>query len=306
MKEGKGWSVGNIDEELFGLYRTFDIGNNTVYNFLTSDVAKAFNCVFTFNTFSKTIDAALIKNLEYDSGAFISLDNATRSITINEYADELSTALNCYGGTDLDIHRVNPLGTNTIYNFDYYINDTVNNWMGDGLKYKLKKWNEKLINSEQQYRDTTLANNIEIEKYTAITQLIEEYQSELDALQLTMEGLQAIPTTMEDEATRDARLAEISKTAIDIANTQIAIRKARKDKSDKRQIIDSALTQLRIITNDLKFTGEESWQALADNILSIMTSFSETASDWKAVIYETTDDLEIDIPQFLTNVPAIS
>ena len=47
------WDIGEVDEELYDMYRSFDVGNNTIYNFLTSDVAKAFGCVFTFNTFMK-------------------------------------------------------------------------------------------------------------------------------------------------------------------------------------------------------------------------------------------------------------
>ena len=299
------WSVGTIDEELVEMHRTFDVGNNTIYNFLTSDVANAFGCLFTFNSFSKTIDATLIKNLEDHSGGFMSLDNTNRSVSVTEFSDEICTAMNCYGGTDLDIHSVNPIGGNTIYNFDYYINDTSNNWMTDGLRFDLSKWRIKLKENTQLYRDTTLANNIAIAEYTNIKQLIVEYQSSLDALQVTLEGLQAIPISTEDAEARATRLAEIEKTNNDIANTQIAIRKARSDKAAKRQEIDENFSELRVITSILRFTNQETWQALADDTFEIIEKFAEVADDWKSVIFETADDLEIDIPQFSSAIPSI-
>lgn len=299
------WSVGTIDEELVEMHRTFDVGDNTIYNFLTSDVANAFGCLFTFNSFGKTIDATLIKNLEDHSGGFMSLDNTNRSISVTEFSDEICTAMNCYGGTDLDIHSVNPIGGNTIYNFDYYINDTSNNWITDGLRFDLSKWRIKLKENTQLYRDTTLANNIAIAEYTNIKQLIVEYQSSLDALQVTLEGLQAIPISTEDAEARATRLAEIEKTNNDIANTQIAIRKARSDKAAKRQEIDENFSELRVITSTLRFTNQQTWQALADDTFEIIGKFAEVADDWKSVIFETADDLEIDIPQFSSAIPSI-
>jgi len=62
----------------------------------------------------------------------------------------------------------------------------------------LSDWSKKIINKQQDYRDKTLENNIALEEYTAINQLVEEYQNTLNALQLKLEGLQAIPTTEED------------------------------------------------------------------------------------------------------------
>ena len=45
MKLIPGWSIDYLDPDLVDLYRTFDVGTNTVYNLLTSDVAKAFGCI---------------------------------------------------------------------------------------------------------------------------------------------------------------------------------------------------------------------------------------------------------------------
>ena len=260
-------------------------------------------CIYIQHFYEKQLVRNLLKNLEDHTGGFISLDNVGRSIAVNEYSDELCTALTCYGGTDLDIRRVNPLGTNTIYNFDYYINNNSNNqWMSQGLKDKLKDWKTNLRNNEQLYRDITLENNIAIEQYTSISQLIVEYQSTLDSLQVTLEGLRAIPTKTEDEEAKATRLAEIDKTLIDIANTQIAIRKARSDKSLKRQEIDNNNARLRVITNGLKFSGEYSWQSLSDFMVSFISNFSNIASDWKSIIFETADNLEVDVPQFSESV----
>lgn len=44
------WTVGNIDASLLGKYRTFDMPDGkSIYAFLTTDVAEAYECIFSFD-----------------------------------------------------------------------------------------------------------------------------------------------------------------------------------------------------------------------------------------------------------------
>ena len=131
INETTGWTVGYLDPDLLDVYRTFEIKNMTLYNFITSDVEKAYSCIFEFDTLNKTISAYYIPNLGEATDVYLSFNNINQSVELKEYADEIATVLYCYGGDDnIDITRVNPLGTKAIYNFDYYKNS---DWMSSDV-----------------------------------------------------------------------------------------------------------------------------------------------------------------------------
>jgi hypothetical protein len=66
-------------------------------------------------------------------------------INIKTATDQLVTALSVYGKGDLDIRTVNPLGTDTIYDFSFYKNS---NWMSGSLITDLTTW-ENLVETQQ-------------------------------------------------------------------------------------------------------------------------------------------------------------
>jgi len=154
------WSIGSIDSELNALYRWFDITDTNIYAFLMNDVSQAYQCIFTFDTISKTISAHTVENATSNSDIFLSYDNLVQKIQINEITEELVTALNVYGGGELYINTVNPLGTNTIYNFDYY---KTTDWMSAGLISALDTWDAAIVSNQTTYANllTSLkANNV--------------------------------------------------------------------------------------------------------------------------------------------------
>lgn len=291
------WSVGYIDPELAELYRTFDVGDNTIYNFLMSNVEEAFSCVFSFDALNRTISATLIKNLEYDSEILFGFGNTNKTITVSEYSDELATALYCYGGNDLDIHRVNPLGGNTIYNFDYYIEDTTNEWMSEDLKDALAVWKANVDYKQQTYASLSLRHNEAIEKYTEIVQSLEDKKSSLSALQITLEGMLASGDKFTPEQIAQARL--------DISNTQIAIRILRKTKATYRDQIDNYMASMRKITSQLKFSGKENWKTFCDELVTVINNVDYISTNWKSVYFETVDESELDFEQLSEVIPEI-
>ena len=135
------WSIGSVDVELWTKYRSFEVSDTTLYNFIMTDVEKAFGCVFVFDTGSRTISAYTIAGATSSTDIFLSFDNLLQSGSLKEISDEVTTQLYVYGGDELDIRSVNPLGTNSIYNFDYYKNV---NWMSQGLIDAIDAWEAKI------------------------------------------------------------------------------------------------------------------------------------------------------------------
>ena len=142
------WSVGTIDGDLLTKFRTFDVSDTNIYNFMMTDVEEAYGCIFTFDTVNSTISATAIENITDGTDVYISHDNLIQESTFSEIADELTTALYVYGGGDLDIRTVNPLGTNVIYNFSYYM--TVD-WMTQGLITALDAWDAAILGNQALY-----------------------------------------------------------------------------------------------------------------------------------------------------------
>ena len=112
------WSIGTVDSELLTKFRTFDIADVNIYEFLVTNVEETYECIILFDTVNKTISAKVLDNVTTDTDVFMSHDNLIEQSSFREIADELSTSLYVTGGGDLSINAVNPLGTNIIYNFD--------------------------------------------------------------------------------------------------------------------------------------------------------------------------------------------
>lgn len=132
------WSTGHISAELSTKYRTFDVPDSTLYDFLINEVAKTYECIFVFDTINRKVNAYVIDELIKESDIYVGYGNFLKSEKIEEISDELVTVLSCYGGDGVNIASVNPTGTVSLYNFDHYIP-----MMSKTLQDKLKVWKEK-------------------------------------------------------------------------------------------------------------------------------------------------------------------
>lgn len=152
------WSIEEVDSELWDIWRTFEIQDNNIYNFMMGDVQEAYDCVFLFNTFNRTIKAVKTSNLPKKTDIFMSNRNLMKELQITEDADNIITALDVYGDGELSIRTVNPLGTATIYDFSYF---ATTEWMTQGLVEAVNAWQLKITNSETEYaRLLTLVKNL--------------------------------------------------------------------------------------------------------------------------------------------------
>jgi hypothetical protein len=231
------WSVGTISAELLIKYRTFDISDSNIYNFLMENVAKAFDCIFEFNTVTKTINVKTVADATTTSDIFLSFDNVIENASFAEKSDEIVSALSVYGGNDLSIRLVNPLGTSTIYNFDYYANL---NWMSQGLIDAITAWKALLITKESDYGDLLTILRTYIGEKIVLEGELSDLNSAYDALEIV-------------QATRiqggldysDINSQLVAKQAeIDAKNLQI---------TNKQTQIDSTTTSLETIQSEVSF-----------------------------------------------------
>jgi len=136
------WSIGEIDRKLIGRWRTFDNIDDNLYSFMMNTLQESFNCLFLFDTFNKKINVMEANRSTYKLPIYLSYNNLIKNVKITELSDEIVTALSGYGsGDDVDIRTVNPNGTNTIYNLDYFIS---NGDLPDALAAKWVTYDDSL------------------------------------------------------------------------------------------------------------------------------------------------------------------
>jgi hypothetical protein len=235
------WSIGHIDTPLTTLWRTFDIVDKTIYSFLVNEVANTFQAVFVFDSLNKTISAYTSTTATITTDIFLSYDNLIENTNIKENTDELVTALGVYGSSPLSINLVNPLGTNSVYNFQYYLNTE---WMTQSLIDVINIWNAKILVDQPIYAN--------------LLTLLREYNMELLTLKSDLVGLQAALTlaqevqkvTIQSNYTNDT-LMWMANVPVKAGTTSI---QSKQSEIDAKQLqIDGVQTQLQAINTDLSF-----------------------------------------------------
>lgn len=118
------WSIGQVDSKLIGRWRTFDNVDENLYSFMMNTIQESYNCLFLFDTFNKKINVVEANRSAYNLPIYLSYNNLLKSVEVTELSDEIVTALSGYGsGDEVNISSVNPNGTSTIYNLDYFISN---------------------------------------------------------------------------------------------------------------------------------------------------------------------------------------
>ena len=58
------WKAGEIDDAVKTRYRTFDVPDQTVYNFLMTDLEQSYDCLVEFDILNRSINV-------YDKGNYV-------------------------------------------------------------------------------------------------------------------------------------------------------------------------------------------------------------------------------------------
>lgn len=172
------WTIGHVDEDVAKKYRTFkDVDTDlNCLGFLLDNVQDAYECIILFDIIERTINVYSQDNYVRQTNVHITKDDLINSIDITENAEDLYTAISVMGDDNITISAINPLGSNVIYDFSYYLD-----WMSDGLQEKVKMWQERVNSVMDDYYKLN-------EKYYTTLEEISNLQSELKRIEtlLTM------------------------------------------------------------------------------------------------------------------------
>lgn len=131
------WTIGYVSSALYSRYRTFDMPDASMYGFLMEEAMDAYECVFVFDTENLQIKVYAPDDLIKDSGIVFRYTSLLKHISISDSADDVVTELQVYGADDFSIATVNPLGTASIYKYDYF-----KDVMPAAMWVKVKQWQD--------------------------------------------------------------------------------------------------------------------------------------------------------------------
>lgn len=143
------WTIGHIDNELYTMQRCFEIDRQDVYSFLTTDVSKAFECIFEFDTINHKINVYKEKAVGEDTNIHISYSNLAKNVSVSSNIDDIKTCLKVTGADELSIREVN-MGYDSIYNIDFFHSlEYMSQGLYDAFSIWKELWNSKVDEYEE-------------------------------------------------------------------------------------------------------------------------------------------------------------
>ncbi|NNG66145.1 phage tail spike protein [Caldanaerobacter subterraneus] len=238
------WTTGYIDADFDLKYRSFDITNTSVLDFVFQ-VAETFGALVIWDTENRTINLYNPDNIGTDKGLTISYKKYLKAINQEDKDDSVVTRLKVFGKDGLSIQRVNPTGTNYIEDFSYFMYP----FQRDANKNVLQHsdyMSDSLCNALLDYQDLVESKTGEFNNYLLQLENLQGTlaikQSELQALQdqlnTVLDAIDQAQTTGQDASNLiaqkntllsqiAAKQSEINKVNTDIASVQSQINNIR-------------------------------------------------------------------------------
>lgn len=162
------WTIEYVDDAVAERWRTFEDVDTSIncLAFMLQNMQDAYECIFVFNNITRTISVYDQANYVRQTNIHITKEDLINSLDITENADDLFTAVSVLGDDNVTIAAINPLGTNVIYDFTYYLS-----WMSDSLSEKVVAWQNAIDAEKESYYNLNLdyfkkmteASNLEME-----------------------------------------------------------------------------------------------------------------------------------------------
>ena len=170
------WTIEYVDDAVAERWRTFEDVDTSIncLAFMLQNMQDAYECIFVFNNITRTISVYDQANYVRQTNIHITKEDLINSLDITENADDLFTAVSVLGDDNVTIAAINPLGTNAIYDFTYYLS-----WMSDSLSEKVVAWQNAIDAEKESYYNLNLgyfkkmteASNLEMEIQKLDTQI---------------------------------------------------------------------------------------------------------------------------------------
>ena len=112
------WSY-DLHVSLRTVHRSFNVSRSSVYDFLMTEVAEAFECIFEFDSYNKRIYGYPQALYGESSGVMVSYDNLLKTTNMSLNVEDIKTCLVLSGDEDVNVREINR-SNDRIYNFEYF------------------------------------------------------------------------------------------------------------------------------------------------------------------------------------------
>lgn len=186
------WSIGNVDQVVADSWRTFeDVSLDTnILSLMLQNMQDAYECIFVFDIMRRTINVYSQNDYVHKTSIHLTKDDLIDSLHIDENAADVYTAVSVVGNDNITINSVNPLGTNTIYDFTYYLD-----WMSDSLSTKVREWQTLVESKEPDYYALSLQYYNILGQCSVASQSVQQQQTQITILKRLKENLVAGSST---------------------------------------------------------------------------------------------------------------
>jgi hypothetical protein len=275
-----GWKVGTIAKNVYydsvnnrNLFRTFNISGKTWRDILSNDITSAFtNAYYEYDTINKVINICDLNDDKYNlnKGLYISEMNYLQKFNLQPQHNTIYTMLHV-SGNNCSINDVNPNGTDTIENYDYY---QKMGYMSDDLSNALDGYNA-LLNSKKGVFNGYLT------QLGTFNNTLSEQQNKLSTLNGDMSKLEDDKNTlMQTGGSLTDINNQINAKQVEIANQQILINET----NSQIDAINESIAELRSIIDKKNNFTEEQLSELSDYVYEL---------SWQKDTYDSTMTQEL-------------
>lgn len=235
------WSPGDIDSSLVGKYRTYEVAEENLYNFMKNTLQTSYNCIFDFDTYNRTINVRSVSSFVPTNPVYLSYQNLAKTIEVEEDTESIITRLDVNGAEGVDIRDVNPSGTNKIINLDYFM--TTDNFSPE-LITKYNQWKSLYSSYQMQYYSLSIEYSMQTMRKATETAALTDLQGELTGLENQQAVIiRAIAENLEENS------------ALTDINNQIRLKES--EIKDKESMIKSITNEMDSILSDMKAINQQ-------------------------------------------------
>lgn len=250
------WSIGSIDSSLVGKYRTFEVSDENLYNFIKGTIQTSYNCIFEFDTFNRRINVKDVSSVVPANPVYISNENLAKEISVEENTENIVTRLDVNGAEGVNIRDVNPMGTNQIINLDYFMN--TDNFEA-ALIQKYYDWKKLYEDYQLPYYNLSVEYALQIMRKTTEQAALVELEAERTILENEQAVIiQSIARNLDSQSSLDDVNARIAAKQTDINAKNAEIRNIEAQASS----IYSELAEINKLTKFQSYFTEDEYLLL--------------------------------------------
>lgn len=277
MERMPSWKVGRVSQQLMNKYRTFEVSNENLYNFIKNTVQQSYECIFDFDTMTRTVHVRSAEEDPSEKPVFIALNGLAKEIEVSEDTESIVTRLDVNGADDVDIRDVNPTGTNKLIDLSYYMNTTN---FEQALIDKYFAWKELC----EDYKDSFY--NLSIQYTLKLAQKFAE-EANLTDLKGEKTGLESLQAVIIQAMASGAKTQE----DLDEINGQIAM---KQDEIDAKQAevdtlaadAESTMREIHDIRDRCSYEG----YFTSDELLQMDRYMKDGDVSESSFVFNTTED----------------